>query len=126
MKRTIETRVPNALISGMDYEHGELPETLDSGIVATIHSCFAIGTIPDCAGTVHTLLTDEPHMINATDMHLAWSGTVHTPNKEISVCSVCIEQLMSISVGDTDPYFRRWANDLEEPDRLIITIESNL
>lgn len=124
MRKQIDIQVPNALIYVLDNEHGEIPESLDTGLLTTTPSCVVIGTIPDCDGSVDIVLTDEPYSNNDRALHLAWSGRINTLDKEISVSSVYVDQLMSIKVNNSNLLVQIWVNHHEFPDRLIIVVDS--
>lgn len=125
LKKEIRFQVPNALIFVQDYEFGELPEALSSGLVTSTQSSVAVGTLPDFEGPVNIVLTTGPRSNQDEASHLVWSGKIHTPNREISVCSVNNDRLLSFEVNSQETLVEVWVNDDQEPDRIVIVVNSD-
>lgn len=125
MKKEIRFHVPNSLLFVQDYEYGELPEALGSGLVTSTQSSIVVGTRPDFEGPVDIVLTVGPRSNEDDASHLVWSGKLHTPNREISVCSVNLDRLLSIEVNSQHPLVEVWVNDDQEPDRILIVVTSD-
>ncbi len=124
MKKEINIPVENSIVFVMDYEYGELPESLDDGLITTTSSSIVVSTRPDIDGPVDIVLTDDPFQNDDNMLHIVWSGKIEAPNNDISVCSVNNDRLMAIGVSRSDPFIQVWANDDEEPDRLVIVVDT--
>ena len=118
MKSRTKISVPNSVLLVMDHAVGVVPETID-GLIATTSSCIAVGTACECDELVDIELTDEPPEVDE-QMHCVSTSSIATPNREVAVCSVNDDKLLSIKVQRDISEIEVWVNHATEPDRIII------
>jgi hypothetical protein len=118
MKESISLSPPNSLIFVMDHKAGVLPDQITEGLVATTASCVAIGTLSEVDGETTITLTDNMDGVEAVD--LVFSGSLSTPNHELSVCDVNNEKLLTLPVSQTSTMVKIFANDSSEPDYIVV------
>jgi hypothetical protein len=102
----------------MDHGAGILPDQLTADLVAASDSCLAIGTLAAADGETRITLADDLDGIEVGD--LVFDGVLSTPNHELSVCNVNNEKLLTVPVSRTSTSVKVFANDLREPDQIVI------
>ena len=87
---------------------------MGSGVVSSTDSCVAVGCRQDFDGPT------EIHFGPASDVApqgaLVFDGELRTPSRELSVCSVKNDKLLSARVDADRTRVRVFVNDLSEPD----------
>lgn len=118
MRESLTFSPPNSLILVMDHEAGILPDQLTANLVSASDSCLAIGTLAAADGETRITLADDLDGIEVGD--LVFDGVLSTPNHELSVCNVHNEKLLTMPVSQTSTSVKVFANDLCEPDQIVI------
>ena len=113
----------NAVILIMDPSVGQVPVSMDGGLIAATPSCIAVGTLSDSDGKTSIVLTDE-EIVEAldADMHLIHSSRLQTPRREVSVCNVLYNALLTIGVAEEQIKAQIWSNDNLELSKLHIIV----
>ena len=122
-----QVRIPvkNAVVLLMDRNEGEIPEFLDDRIIASTATCIAVGTMAEIDGETLLVLSDEDAPVKSDPgLKLIFEGELRLPRKELSLCTVLLESLLTISVVDTQSTVKIWANDDKEPDKIWVTAKS--
>lgn len=110
----------NSLLLVMDYSIGEIPDSIGHGPVSSTGSCVAVGTLAEMDGETDVTLTDTADAV--VPKNLVFDGTLETPAKEISVCSVDDEKLLTIPVGSEKIRVKIFTNDESEPDQIAVLV----
>ncbi|MEN5118212.1 hypothetical protein ABE488_12905 [Luteimonas sp. TWI662] len=118
MKQVITLPPPNSLILVMDYEIGVVPDQITSDLVTATDSCIAIGTLAAPDGETTITLTDDPNCTVVGE--LVFNGELCTPNKELAVCNVLNQRLLTLPLLHTTVRVKVFANDVSEPDRILV------
>ncbi len=119
--KTISTSPPNSLILVMDHASGIVPETMDNRLVSTTESCVAVGCMSAYDGPTEIQLGQTNEII-PTDA-LIFEGEISTPSKKLSICLVTNAELLSVAVSGERTNIRIFANDLSEPNRILILFD---
>ena len=124
MKTGTRLSPPNSLILIMDQSVGEIPESMDGGLVAATPSCVAVGTLSEHDGETLITISNE---IPASDLGLsiAFDGQLNTPTKNLQVCSVNRSILVEAPVLHSITEVQIWTNDSYEPDNIYVLILDN-
>jgi hypothetical protein len=120
MKESVTLSPPNSLILVMDHLHGKLPEDLNGQLVAHTDSCVVIGTLSGTDGP--TTITVLDGLEDRPKDKMVFDGVLRTPHRELSVCSVDNEKLLTIRLGVPKIHIQIFANDAIEPDEITIFI----
>lgn len=120
MKLELALAPKNSLVLLMDSSIGEVPRAMGDGAIASTDSCVAIGTLSEIDGKTAITLTDQDD--NEHDQGLAFDGILSVPTRELSVCSVDDERLLTLPVLSDKPRVRVFTNDPNEPDRILILV----
>jgi hypothetical protein len=108
-------------------DEGESPEVTGIGLVWSTPSCVAIGTRMEDDGETSVMLSDEAHADSADlGLRRVFDGSIHTPKKEIWVSTVTGEGVLSLPVPMITSRIEIWANDITEPDKLLILVRRSL
>jgi hypothetical protein len=107
----------------MDHAIGIVPDSMNGELIATSSSCVAVGTVSEIDEMVEIELTDETPDVSE-QMKCVSSSSIATPSREISVCSVHNDKLLSIKVQRDVSEVKVWVNHATEPDRIIIAVRS--
>ncbi len=110
----------NSLVLVMDASIGEIPHSMGDGAIVSTDSCVAIGTLSEVDGETTIVLTDQEDCAN--NQNPSFDGTLRVPTREISVCSVDDEKLITLSVVSEASRIRIFTNDPSEPDRVVILV----
>jgi len=107
----------------MDFSVGNLPARLRGALVAATDSCVAIGTLSQIDGETTIMLTDSIEGLSVGA--LVFDGVLVTPSREISVCNVHNEKLLTLPLKALSVRIRVFANDLSEPDDIVVFADTN-
>lgn len=118
MKQSLTLSPPNSLILVMDHNFGTLPELITADLVAATDSCLAIGTLASPDGETTITLTND--LDNVETDELVFEGVLLTPNKELSICNVMNEKLLTLPVSASVINVKIFANDSSEPDQIVV------
>ncbi|WP_368564804.1 hypothetical protein [Pseudoxanthomonas sp. UTMC 1351] len=118
MKETITFSPPNSLILVMDYEAGVVPDQITSELVVATESCLAIGTLAAPDGETAITLTSDLEGMEVGEV--VFDGELSTPNKELSVCNVLNERLLTLPVSTISTSVKVFANNPAEPDQIVV------
>lgn len=118
MKRSLTLAPPNSLILVMDHESGVPPESITAALVGATDSCLAIGTLAAPDGETTITLTDDLDGVESGE--LVFDGMLFTPNRELSICNVMNEKLLTLPVPKTATGVKVFANDPSEPDEIVV------
>lgn len=121
MESSITSAFPNSLVLIMDYESGEIPESMGGGLVASTASCLAVGTLSEIDGSTTVVLTDQGGRPQIGS--LVFDGVLDLPSKEISVCDVENHKLLAMPTA-TRAKVQIFANHQLEPDKIVIIVRS--
>src|SRR5436305_1655984 len=110
---------PNSLIVIMDRTVGRLPDSMNRSLVSATESCIAVGTLGAADGETTISLSDEtpPWLPKQSPQ---FDGIVRTPSKNLSVCTVFDDILMTVDVPGPSTRVRIWTNDSSEPSEVWI------
>lgn len=119
MNEQLEIRPPNALIVVGD-PYGDPPEVVGPGLVWHTSSSVAVGTRePSDAAT--TLRVTDDGGGDGQPEHLVFDGTIETADGTLTVESVVGDVYLTVETGRTTAV-RIWADDLLEPDEIVIRV----
>jgi hypothetical protein len=104
----------------MDDSVAEIPATMGSQLVSATDSCVAVGCRSEEDGPTEISLDSLGHA--EPFGALVFDGEVMTPSKRLSVYSVTNEVLLSSEVPQSRTRLRIFANDISEPDRILILV----
>ena len=121
MKKHIRIAPRNSLILVMDQSVGEIPGSMNKALVAATPSCIAVGTLSEHDGDTLISLSDEPTTLEA-GLSLVFDGTLQTPTRKLSLCSVLDETLITSDVPGETTRVQVWANDDSEPDLIHVLV----
>jgi hypothetical protein len=121
MKVQIRIAAPNSVVLVMDPSIGEIPETMGGASIAATLSCIAVGTLSALDGETLISLSDE--LRDAPEEEPAFDGTVETPERRVSVCSVMNRSLLECEVTTDTTRVRIWTNHASEPDVVRIVVQ---
>jgi hypothetical protein len=110
--------LPNALVVIMDPTAGVVPRSMGNAAVASTDSCVVVGCLSEVDGETDITLGDMDQ-VDAGD-HLLFTGEMKTPNRKIALLSCHNETLLDAATAHQVTSVRIWANDLAEPDRVIV------
>jgi len=113
--------VPNAVLLLMDFEAGDIPESIRGSLFASTRTCIAIGCMSDAEGPTKVTLGLNKEINEETVP--AYVGNLHVPNKRISVSSVAGDIVLSLETEHPEVRVSIWVNDAREPDQVIIGFE---
>ncbi|MGH8051926.1 MAG: hypothetical protein ACREPB_14800 [Arenimonas sp.] len=120
MKLT-KTLIPtNSLLLVMDHSAGEIPSSIGDYLTVSTESCVAVGTLAEMDGETTVTLTDSIEGVELDE--LVFDGVLLTPEKEISVCDVGDEKLLTIPVSSCKTRVQIFANDMNEPDNIVVLV----
>jgi hypothetical protein len=110
--------LPNALIVIMDPTAGVIPRSIGNNVVASTDSCIVFGCRSEVDGETEMTLGDMDQL--DTGDHLLFTGELKTPNRKIALLSSHNETLLEAATAQQVTSVRIWANDLTEPDKVIV------
>jgi hypothetical protein len=122
MRLAVTAALPNAIVFVMDYEFGELPESMGGRRIAAKPTCIVVGTLHEQFGNTELVLTDQIDEIDQTNMHVIFDGHIECPSGELSLVSALDEKLISMPLKSTHVRVRVFVNDDIEPDRVAILV----
>ena len=110
--------LPNALVVIMDPTAGVVPRSMGNAAVASTDSCVVVGCLSEVDGETDITLGDMDQ-INTGD-HLLFTGEMKTPNRKIALLSSHNETLLEVPTPRQVTSVRIWANDLAEPNKVVV------
>lgn len=125
MRKEIRIYPRNSVVLIMDRTVGEVPESMNRGLVAATASCVAIGTRSEQDGETSIWLSDD--IAEAVyDEAPVYDGVLDTPGGRLSVRSVLDEVLLECEVSGPRTRIQVWTNDRSEPDEIRIVVTGAL
>lgn len=122
MKESITLAPPNSLILVMDISFGELPDDMGGRLVSFTDSCVAVGTLSEVDGDTTIIMTNSLDGVGLGEM--VFDGILKVPKKELSVCSVRNEKLLTLELSSEEAHVQIFANDPSEPDEIVVFVRS--
>jgi len=122
MKKRISINPMNSVILIMDRTIGEVPESMNDGLVSATSSCVAVGTLSEFDGETSITLTNDS-IIDTPQGSPIFDGYIDTPSGKISICSVTDEPLIECEVSEPNTKIFIWVNDETEPDEIYIAVK---
>jgi hypothetical protein len=99
----------------------ETPDVTGLGLVWHTRTCVAVGTLMEYDGETSVVLSNEPQTDSVTrDFWRVFDGSIDTSAKEIWLSTVNCEGVISLPVIWTTSGVEIWANDQNEPDKILI------
>ncbi|HEY2514125.1 MAG TPA: hypothetical protein VGI39_24830 [Polyangiaceae bacterium] len=122
MKTNLRITAPNSLVLVMDLGGAmDIPRVVRGRAnVAGTRSCIAIGTRSAQDGETSLSVSDEGA---TSDEEPTFDGTIDTPKKKVSICSVLLEPLVECEVASGKARVRIWTNHPAEPDDVRIVVQ---
>lgn len=118
--KSVSVSPPNSLIFIMDHAFGELPESMDRGLVTSTDSCVAVATLCELDGATTVSVGTDPEGVEAEI--LIFDGHLTIPSKQLSVCSALNVKLLSMDVSASHVHLKVFANDATEPSFIAILV----
>lgn len=125
MKNEILINPRNSVILIMDRTIGEVPESMNGGLVAATNTCVAIGTLSEFDGKTRIILSDNIEEIECSK-YKVFEGFIDTPSKILSISSILDEPLLESSVPGSRTKIFVCVNDEFEPDDIQVVIEKGM
>jgi hypothetical protein len=123
MKVEIKERIENSVLLIMDAEAGQPPESMSGSLVVSNSSCIAVGTLAEMDGETVVVLTDERFLTEMySNLREIFRGSLATPAKELSVCSIQLRPLLTLRVPKAQTALRVYANDESEPNQILVEV----
>lgn len=116
MTSKISIAAPNSLILVMDHSAGVLPDYIGDNLVAATDSCVAVGT----SSKGETSVSLSSRKDDGFAGKLVYSGMIHVPTKQLSVCNVLNEKLLTVEIESDEVALEVYADDDIEPDKIEI------
>jgi hypothetical protein len=109
---------PNSIIFIVDPTHdSQVPDDTGAALVTATSSCIAVGTAESSHGETSVRLGT---IIQDPVGQLVFDGSLETPGRRLSVENSWLEEILSTNVENAVTRVRIWANDLNEPDVILI------
>jgi hypothetical protein len=126
MITTSHVAPPNSLLLITDRETGDIPESLDNGIIAATETCIAIGTLSAADGETTVFLTDDRATLEGhQDLHRVFTGMLATPSTEVHVQTVLLEPVAMLPVERAVNHVEVWVNDDAEPSIVYVLVDAS-
>lgn len=123
MTATKKIAPPNSLLVVTDVGGGDVPQEFGPGPrIAYAPSCLLVGTLMFMDGETAVVLTDEAPTDLGDQYRLSFDGELETPSKEIQVCTVEWDVVLTQKVPSKLTRVQVWANHPSEPDHLVIVV----
>jgi hypothetical protein len=119
MKKEARIAPRNSLILVMDKTVGEVPKSMNKALVAATPSCVAVGTLSEYDGETLISLSDGA-LPSSAALSLVFEGVLKTPARELSLCSVLDETILTLDVPTDNTRVQIWANADAEPDEVHV------
>jgi hypothetical protein len=127
MIQKVEISPSHSLVLVMDADTGEIPESLEGGAFVATPSSVAIGTLSQQDGKTTVAISDERANIEIdSSLHCIFIGAIATPRKLISVCTVLLEEVLSVPVRGTSTSLELWTNRSYEPSKIYVLFDSGV
>ena len=114
----------NSLLLIMDPDADSIPESMGAGLVAATPSCIAVGTLSEDAGETHIRLTNERAAVSGPEMQRVFRGVLETPGRQVQVCTVLLEPVVSLPVPGVSSHVEIWADHPTEPRNLRVLVDA--
>lgn len=114
----------NSVILIMDRTIGDVPESMNDGLVSATSSCVAVGTLSEFDGETSITLTNDS-TANKPQGHPVFDGHIDTPSGRLSICSITDEPLIECEVAKSQTKVLIWVNDELEPDEIYVAVKFN-
>jgi hypothetical protein len=122
MVEKVKISPPNSVILIMDYASGQIPESFGGRLVAATSSCIAVGTLSEFDGVSTIVLANKADYEVAEGEFLVFEDVIEVHSRNISVCTVSNEVLLSMDVSSQRCNVQIWVNDKSEPDKICILV----
>jgi hypothetical protein len=122
MKYSLRFAPPNSVVLVMDLAgEMDIPRIVRgrSNVTGT-QSCIAIGTRSSQDGETLLSVTDNEEVPVGEP---TFDGTLDTPMRKVSVCSILLEPLIECEVASGKARVRVWTNHPAEPDEVRIVVQ---
>ena len=97
----------------------EVPEGVGATLVAATRTCISVGTLAEMDGETTIYLSDE--FVDPVG-RIVFDGFLETAGKQVSISDVSGENILSMKVMRTISQVTIWANDLSEPDIILVMV----
>jgi hypothetical protein len=118
--RSVSVAPPNSLILIMDPSVAEIPESMGRSLISATPTCIAVGTRAEGDGETYVFFSTDRSSAPA-DL-LVFDGVLRTPNREVCICNVLDERLLSVRVSMDDTHINIWADDDCEPGVINVVL----
>ena len=112
----------NSLFLFMDPSAGDIPQRMDH-LVAYTSTCIAIGSMSQFDGDSVVILTTERRWIEDSQRcEKVFEGSIGTPGKQVAVCTVDLEPVLSMRLPVEQVSVEIWANHDLEPNWIYFLV----
>lgn len=119
MIKTARLAPPNSLIIIEDSSGGEIPSSLNNGLLSVTDSAIAIGCKCEFDGYTNITILESGGNI---EHPVVFDGKLKTPSRKISVRTVLGESILEAQVPAEECRIKIAVNDFLEPDEIFITL----
>lgn len=119
MNTTVRTSPPNAVILIEDSLGGDIPTSMNLGLVVATNSCIAVGCRADIDGETEIAFTGFD---DSQQGDVVFEGRLQVKSRELVIRTVLGETLLKVPVEEDSLRLRIRANEPREPDRLSISL----
>lgn len=116
-----EAAPPNSVVLLSEPGWGEVPKSMQNGVIAATPTCIAIGCRSSADGATEFVLG------SLEDLSLpappAYTGTLLTPRSRIALQTVYNEVILEMRVPAKLTPVVIWVNDPIEPDSITISVD---
>ncbi|PWR24266.1 hypothetical protein [Zavarzinia aquatilis] len=119
MIKTARLAPPNSLIIIEDSFGGEIPSSLNNGLLSFTASAIAIGCKCEFDGETNIKVMESSGNIAHP---VVFDGKLKTPSKRLSIRTVLGESILEAQVPSEESTVKISANDLLEPDEIFIIL----
>jgi len=121
MGNVVRIAPPNSLVLIEDRDGGVIPDSMNQSLVAVTDSCIAVGCRAEDDGETEIILGVSASL--DIGGYLVFEGCLRTPSKRVVVRNVLGDTLLEAPALATKTQLKIWANDLTEPDRIVVEID---
>lgn len=111
---------PNSVVLVSDLDGGEIPKTMGGSLVSATSTCVAVGCLSEDDGETEFTLASLAEVDRADKP--VYEGMLRTPKRHVVIRSVLGEHLLELPVLQEVTKIKIWANDLKEPDNVLIGV----
>ncbi|WP_439542457.1 hypothetical protein [Hyphomicrobium sp.] len=111
---------PNSVVLVSDVDGGEIPKTMGGSLVSATSTCVAVGCLSEDDGETEFTLAPLGEVDRADNP--VYEGMLRTPKRHVVIRSVLGEHLLELPVLQEVTEIKIWANDLKEPDKVLVGV----